>query len=216
MGEIFKLINQAGPSDASILISGESGTGKELVAAALHDSSERREKPYIRLNCAAIPDGLMESEMFGHEKGAFTGAMADRKGRFELAHGGTLFLDEVGEIPLALQSKLLRVLQEGEFERLGSSQTRHTNARIIAATNRDLETEVEEKRFREDLFYRINVFTITLPPLRNRLSSLPQLVDHFLNHAASRLNKNIHKIDSCLIFFKKIVSNNVLKHAGPF
>lgn len=181
MEEIFKLINQAGPSDASILISGESGTGKELVAAALHDSSERREKPYIRLNCAAIPDGLMESEMFGHEKGAFTGAISQKPGKLEMADGGTLLLDEIADLPLTLQPKLLRALQEHEFERVGGTRTIQVKVRLICSTAKDLAQEVKAGKFREDLFYRLRVIPIKLPPLRSRKEDIPELIKHFLH-----------------------------------
>ncbi len=181
MKSVFKLINQAGPSDASILISGESGTGKELVAAALHQSSERSDKPYIRLNCAAIPDGLMESEMFGHEKGAFTGAITQKPGKFEMADRGTLLLDEIADLPLSLQPKLLRALQEHEFERVGGTRTIRVNVRIICSTAKDLAKEVQARRFREDLFYRLRVIPIKLPPLRERKDDIPELIKHFLH-----------------------------------
>lgn len=176
------------PTDASVLIVGESGTGKELVARAIHDRSRRRERPLVKVNCGAIPRELFESEFFGHVKGAFTGAVRDRAGRFQLADGGTLFLDEVSEIPLELQSKLLRVLQEGEFERIGEETTRHVDVRIIAATNRDLRKEAEEYRFRQDLYFRLNVFPIFVPPLRDRREDIPQLAHHFLTLACRRLN----------------------------
>lgn len=181
MQAVFKLIGQAGPSDASILLSGESGTGKELVAAALHESSARSEKPYIRLNCAAIPDGLMESEMFGHEKGAFTGAITQKPGKFEMADGGTLLLDEIADLPLSLQPKLLRALQEHEFERVGGTRTIHVDVRIICSTAKDLAREVQDRRFREDLFYRLRVIPIKLPSLRSRKEDIPELIKHFLH-----------------------------------
>jgi PAS domain S-box-containing protein len=168
-------------TDATVLITGESGTGKELIARALHDASSRRERPLIRVNCAAVPRDLFESEFFGHVRGAFTGALRDRIGRFELADGGTLFLDEVGEIPLELQSKLLRVIQEGTFERVGEEKTRNVDVRIIAATNRDLRKEIDEGRFREDLYFRLSVFPIHSVPLRDRLEDIPLLVQHFLS-----------------------------------
>ncbi len=191
---ILKQIETVAPTDSTVLIFGETGTGKELVARALHGLSGRRQGTFVKLNCAAIPTGLLESEMFGHEKGAFTGAIAQRIGRFELAHKGTVFLDEVGEIPLDLQSKLLRVLQEREFERLGSSRTIRTDARVIAATNRDLERRVSENQFRSDLYYRLNVFPITVPPLRERPEDIPLLVRYFVQQFARRMGKSITTI----------------------
>lgn len=181
MLDVYKLIKQAAPSDATILITGESGTGKELVAAALHDSSERQDKPYIRLNCAAIPDGLMESEMFGHERGAFTGAVSQKPGKFEIADGGTLLLDEISDLPLSLQPKLLRVLQEHEFQRVGGTRTISVDVRIICSTAKDLGREVKNRTFREDLFYRLRVIPIKLPPLRARKEDIPDLIKHFLH-----------------------------------
>jgi len=185
---ILRQIEMVAPTDASVLITGESGTGKELIAHAMHTRSDRNARRMIRVNCASIPRELYESEFFGHVKGAFTGAVKDRSGRFELAHEGTLFLDEVGEIPLELQSKLLRVLQEGTFERVGDERTRISDVRIIAATNRDLKREVEEGRFREDLYYRLNVFPIEVPPLRKRKEDIPLLATHFLELTAKKLN----------------------------
>ena len=181
MQEIYRLIAQAGPSDASILISGESGTGKELVAAALHEASERKTDPYIRMNCAAIPDGLMESEMFGHEKGAFTGAINQKPGKFEIADHGTLLLDEIADLPLTLQPKLLRVLQEKELERVGGTRTIKVDVRIICSTAKDLAEEVKKGTFREDLYYRLRVIPIKLPPLRKRKEDIPGLIKHFLH-----------------------------------
>jgi formate hydrogenlyase transcriptional activator len=182
------------PTDSTVLLLGETGTGKELMARAIHERSQRRSRAFVKLNCAAIPTGLLESEMFGHEKGAFTGSVAQRIGRFELAHGGTIFLDEIGEISLELQPKLLRVLQEREFERLGNSRTLRTDARVIAATNCDLQGMVDEKKFRPDLFYRLNVFPIFIPALRNRRDDIPMLVGHFVRLFASRLNKKIETV----------------------
>ncbi|MEB0041143.1 MULTISPECIES: sigma 54-interacting transcriptional regulator [unclassified Pseudomonas] len=186
--KIIKQIDVVAPTDASVLINGESGTGKELIARAIHQASRRSASPLIRVNCAAIPTELFESEFFGHIRGAFTGAIRDRVGRFELADGGTLFLDEIGEIPLELQSKLLRVLQEGQFERVGEERTRKVDVRIIAATNRDLRQEVTAKRFREDLYFRLNVFPIQSPALRDRAMDIPPLAAHFLKQTSQRLN----------------------------
>lgn len=194
---INKAILQAeivAPTDSTVLILGETGTGKGLIASMLHDLSERHNFPFIQLNCAAIPLGLLESELFGHERGAFTGAVAQRLGRFELAHKGTLFLDEIGDIPQELQPKLLRVLQEHEFERLGSTRTIRTNVRLIAATHRNLPELIEEGKFRADLFYRLNVFPITLPPLRERREDIPLLVTHLVQMFAARMNKGIEFI----------------------
>jgi len=182
MQEIFRLIQRAGPSDKAILILGESGTGKELVARALHRQSRRADKPMVVINCAALPESLLESELFGHEKGSFTGAVSSKPGLFEVADGGTLFIDEIGELPGSLQAKLLRVLEDGSLRRIGSVQERRVNVRLLAATNRNLAKEVEAKRFREDLFYRINVMSLELPPLRDRKSDVPLLVHHFLGY----------------------------------
>ena len=181
MQEVYKTIGRVARSDATVLISGETGTGKELVASILHRSSAYSRGPLIKVNCAALPETLLESELFGHEKGSFTGAMAQRKGRFEMANKGTIFLDEVGEMTLATQKKLLRVLQEREFERVGGTITVKVDIRVIAATNKNLPAEIEEGRFREDLYYRLNVISIYLPPLRERRDDIPLLVEHFLH-----------------------------------
>jgi DNA-binding NtrC family response regulator len=181
MREIFRLIERAGPSDKAILIQGESGTGKELVARALHRHSRRCDRPMVVINCAALPESLLESELFGHERGAFTGAMAAKQGLFEVADGGTLFIDEIGEMPGALQAKLLRVLEDGSMRRIGSIKERRVNVRLLAATNQNLSQQVREGRFREDLYYRINVLSIELPPLRERREDIPLLIRHFVS-----------------------------------
>ena len=182
------------PTDATVLLHGETGTGKELVARAIHNISSRRNRPYVRMNCAAIPSGLLESELFGHEKGAFTGALIQRKGRFELADAGSLFLDEIGDISLELQPKLLRAVQEQDFERLGSTRTIHVNVRLIAATHRDLRAMIKEEKFREDLFYRFKVFPIEIPPLRERREDIPLLVSYFVSKLSPRMRKQINSI----------------------
>ncbi len=187
--KVMQQIQLVAPTDATVLITGESGTGKELVARAVHEQSARRERPLIKLNCSAVPEGLFESEFFGHVKGSFTGALKDKPGRFELADGGTLFLDEIGEVPLAMQAKLLRVLQEQELERVGDTRTRKVNVRVIAASNRNLKKEVDEGRFRQDLFYRLSVFPIEVPPLRERREDISPLVANFIRQSTRRMNR---------------------------
>jgi DNA-binding NtrC family response regulator len=192
--KVLEEVSIVAPTDSTVLLQGETGTGKELVARAVHNISPRKGRPFVRLNCAAIPSGLLESELFGHEKGAFTGALIQKKGRFELADGGTLFLDEIGDISMELQPKLLRALQEHEFERLGSTRTIQVNVRIIAATHRDLTAMIRKNQFREDLFYRLNVFPIDIPPLRERREDIPLLVNHFVSKLSRRMGKNIKSI----------------------
>jgi len=191
MVEVISLVRRVAASEATVLIRGESGTGKELIAKAIHYASPRAARPLVRVNCAALPENLLESELFGHEKGSFTGAIANRKGRFELADTGTLFLDEIGDLPLHLQAKLLRVLQEREFERVGSSQPIKVNVRILSATHRDLESLMRAGQFREDLYYRLNVVTLLVPPLRERRQDLPALMDHFLKLFATKNGKTL-------------------------
>lgn len=193
---VLRNLEVVAPTDSGVLIQGETGTGKELVARAIHNRSTRRDRPFVKVNCAAIPSGLLESELFGHEKGAFTGAVMRKPGRFEVADKGTLFLDEVGDIPLDLQSKLLRVLQEREFERLGSTRTQQVDVRVVAATHRDLKQMVEEGTFRSDLYYRLHVFPLTVPALRDRREDIPQLVRHFVDKYAKRINRRIEKISA--------------------
>ncbi len=189
ISEMYSVIDRVADSPTTVLVTGESGTGKELVARALHESSSRRDRPFIKVNCAAIPRDLIESEFFGHERGAFTGAVASKPGRFELASGGTLFLDEIGSIPMETQVKLLRALQEGEFERVGGVRTLKVDVRLVAATNTDLRKQIEEERFREDLYYRLNVVGVRLPALRERVGDIPLLVDHFIRKYNQRLGK---------------------------
>ncbi len=189
--EVLEQVAIVAPTDSTVLLHGETGTGKELIARAIHNLSSRRDRTFVRMNCAAIPSGLLESELFGHEKGAFTGALMQRKGRFELADGGSLFLDEIGDISLELQPKLLRAIQEQEFERLGSSRTIQVNVRLIAATHRDLRAMIRDEKFREDLFYRFNVFPIEIPPLRERREDIPLLVNYFVSKVAGRMRRQI-------------------------
>ena len=191
---VLQQVQLVGPTDSTVLILGETGTGKELITGAIHGASHRSGRPFVKLNCAAIPAELLESELFGHERGAFTGAVAQRLGRFEAANGGTLFLDEIGDMPLALQAKLMRVLQEQEFERLGSTITRRADVRIVSATNQDLGALIADKLFRLDLYYRLNVFPIILPPLRERASDIPLLVWHLVEKYGERMSKQISRI----------------------
>jgi formate hydrogenlyase transcriptional activator len=196
---VLQLIETVAPSDSTVLLLGETGTGKELVARAIHDHSRRKDRTFVKLNCAAIPTGLLESELFGHEKGAFTGAISQKIGRMELAHQGTLFVDEVGDIPTEIQPKLLRALQEREFERLGSTHTRKVNVRLIAATNRDLEKMVADREFRSDLYYRLHVFPIRIPPLRERREDIPLLVTYFIQKCAKQMQKKIENIPTSVM-----------------
>ncbi len=191
MKKVFSFIEKVAPSDSTVLIRGESGTGKELIATTIHYQSKRKGKPIIKVNCAALPEGLIESELFGHEKGAFTGAVRRKPGRFELAQGGTIFLDEIGDLPLSTQTKILRVIQEKTFERVGGTSTLAADVRILAATNKGLEQEVKVGRFREDLYYRLNVIPISLPPLRERREDLPNLMEFFMDKFRSKLSKNV-------------------------
>lgn len=197
----LKLIEKIAPSKSSVLITGPTGTGKELVARAIHDASSRRDRPFVALNCAALAPGVLESELFGHEKGSFTGATDRRIGRFEKAHTGTLFLDEVGEIDVGIQTKLLRVLQSGEFERVGGAQTIRVDVRIVAATNRDLTDAIQKGFFREDFYYRLKVFSLTIEPLRNRRDDIPALIDHFLRKFSIEMNKEVTAVDDAVMEF---------------
>jgi formate hydrogenlyase transcriptional activator len=199
LNQVLQLVETAAPSDSTVLLLGETGTGKELIARAIHDRSRRKQRTLVKLNCAAIPTGLLESDLFGHEKGAFTGAITAKVGRLELADQGTLFLDEVGDIPTEIQPKLLRALQEREFERLGSTHTRKVNVRFIAATNRDLDQMVANKEFRSDLYYRLKVFPINIPPLRDRNEDIPLLVSHFVRKFAKEMQKRIEAVPSAVI-----------------
>ncbi len=194
--EVLEQVEMVASSDSTVLLLGETGTGKELIARAIHNCSHRKNRTFVKLNCAAIPSGLLESELFGHERGAFTGAITQRSGRLELADQGSLFLDEIGDISLELQPKLLRVLQEREFERLGSTKTKQVDVRVVAATHRDLKEMILEKQFRSDLYYRLNVFPISIPPLRERPEDIPLLVRHFVQQFAQRMNKTIEAISS--------------------
>ena len=197
--EVLRNIRLVAPTDATVLVHGETGTGKELVARAIHDFSGRSKQPFIKVNCAAIPATLLESELFGHEKGSFTGAFAQKLGRFELAHKGTLFLDEIGEIPLELQSKLLRAIQEQELERLGGNRTIRVDIRLVAATNRNLKEMVDQGKFRSDLYYRLHVFPLTVPPLRERQRDIPLLIRYFAQKYAKRLNREIEEIPTATV-----------------
>ena len=199
LSAVLDKVCRVAPTDATVLIYGETGTGKELIARAIHSASQRRDKPLIKLNCAALPAGLIESELFGHEKGAFTGAIARHTGRFELADGGTIFLDEIGELPSETQAKLLRVLQEHEFDRVGGTSTKKVDVRVIAATNRDLKKAVGDKAFREDLYYRLSVFPIQLPPLRERPEDIPLLAQYLLDKFATRVARRFDGIDSATL-----------------
>lgn len=194
LNEVMSVVQRVASSNATVIIRGESGTGKELIALALHFASQRKDKPFIRVSCAALPESLLESELFGHVKGSFTGAISDRKGKFEEADGGTIFLDEIGEVSLTTQTKLLRVLQERDFERVGSNQTINVNVRIIAATNRDLEESIKLKEFREDLYYRLSVVPIFIPPLRKRREDITPLIDHFINKFSAENDRQIKGI----------------------
>jgi formate hydrogenlyase transcriptional activator len=197
--QVLDLVQTVAPSDSTVLLLGETGTGKELIARAIHDHSRRKNHTFVKLNCAAIPTGLFESELFGHEKGAFTGAISQKVGRLELADQGTMFLDEVGDVPLEIQPKLLRALQEREFERLGSTRTKKVDVRLVAATNRDLESMITTREFRSDLYYRLNVFPIRIPPLRERREDIPVLARYFAQNFSQRMQKQIETIPTATI-----------------
>ncbi len=200
MQEVFRIVEKVAPSRATVLLLGESGTGKELAARAIHEASTRRENAFVKVNCAALPENLLESELLGHDKGAFTGATAAKPGRFEMADGGTIFLDEIGELPILLQAKLLRVIQEQKFERIGGTRTLTVDVRIVAATNVDLQNSVDQGLFRSDLFYRLNVVPLQLPPLRERRGDIPLLIDHFLSSSNKRNDKEVGLAASALDF----------------
>jgi formate hydrogenlyase transcriptional activator len=225
---VWRAVQMVARTHSSVLIHGETGTGKELVARAVHEESPRKHGPYVKLNCAALPAGLVESELFGHERGAFTGAVSRTDGRFQQADGGTLFLDEIGELPLELQPKVLRILQEQEYERVGGGRTVRVDVRLVAATNEDLEQMVLQRRFRADLFYRLNVFPISIPPLRQRREDIPLLVEYFLRTLAPRVNKEVTEIaEEALEFLKRqewpgnvrelqnVIERGVIRSSGP-
>ncbi len=208
MQEVFALTRKVAQANVTVLLTGESGTGKELLARAIHNLSPRRDKPFLAVNCAALPDNLLESELFGHEKGAFTGAVSKRRGKFELAHQGTLFLDEIGDMSFEAQAKILRIIEEGRFEPIGSEKTIEVDNRIVAATNRNLVKEVEERRFRQDLYYRLNEFAVSLPPLREKKEDIPLLINHFIKEFNKELNKKVEGVSD-------VALNYLEKHNWP-